>query len=454
MNKNFERKSFGNTRGFSKRLLAMLILILILAILQPVFASTVDYSKNGNAFSSISGAYSTSTNCVAGGTCTWIVGNQSVLGTYNGSSYTGASATWNMGVTIPYSQIQSAQLIITWPSSYGKGLHSVTSNTTSTVQAGTSTIATPLTTTAISCKTGDRYSFPCYTFSTTYNVPVSAITSNTPITITVPTLTLWDIGTVTLRVNYCSTPGCANPIPVVKGAGDIDKDGVTDLVFQDSSGNTSLKFLNSNGTIKSTLSLGNTAYWRIKAVGSLLHDGTIDVFFQDTAGNIAYWVMGTNGVPTAWKSLPSSSFWQLKTIGGNSSTTNLIFQDPSKGTAAYWGMSASGTPATWAQIPNSSQTLWKIVASGDVTGDGIIDVFFQNTSDGSVAFWGMNANGNPATWNPIANSAQKVWSVVAAGDLTKDGIAEVFFQDASGNIAYWTMNSKGTPTAWSALAAN
>lgn len=181
---------------------------IFLMILSTVSALTQTYSKNGDAFSSATGEYATSAHCLANNTCTWINGSQVILGVYTGG-FNGGSATWTFNVTQPVSQITSAEVKVSWPRVYGKGLHSVGSSTTSTVRVGSTTIASPVTSTAISCGTGDQYAYACFDAVPTYSVPVSAISSSTNVTISVPANTLWDVGTVQLVINYSEPVACS-----------------------------------------------------------------------------------------------------------------------------------------------------------------------------------------------------------------------------------------------------
>jgi hypothetical protein len=182
---------------------------IFLLLLSTVSSLTQTYSKNGDAFSSATGVYATPTHCITGDTCNWLSGSQVILGVYNAGNYSGGSATWTFNVTQPLSQITSAEVKISWPQIYGKGLHSIAANTTSLVVVGSSTVASPLTSTAISCGTGDRYAFACFDAIPTYSVPISAISSNTNVTITVPSNTLWDVGTVQLVINYSEPIVCS-----------------------------------------------------------------------------------------------------------------------------------------------------------------------------------------------------------------------------------------------------
>jgi len=79
-----------------RRSLSILLLSLLPATLpvSPVCSAVSSYSKNGNAFSTVSGQYATAAHCVAGQTCAWVVGDGLILGVYysNTSTWTGGTA--------------------------------------------------------------------------------------------------------------------------------------------------------------------------------------------------------------------------------------------------------------------------------------------------------------------------------------------------------------------------
>ena len=177
-------------------------------ILSSVSALSATYSKLGNEFSSTTGLYATSSHCITGDTCNWISGSQVIVGVYSGG-FSGGSATWTFNITEPISQITGAELQLSWPSVYGKGLHSVGANTTSTITVGSTTIASPATSTAISCGNTDRYAYACFNAVPTYSIPISAISTNTNVTVSVPANTLWDIGTVKLVLTYSPPVACS-----------------------------------------------------------------------------------------------------------------------------------------------------------------------------------------------------------------------------------------------------
>src|SRR5262249_35923687 len=93
----------------------------------------------------------------------------------------------------------------------------------------------------------------------------------------------------------------------------------------------------------------------------------------------------------------------------------------------------------WLRRPDFAQ-------QDDFTGDGLSDIFWQNTS-GQAVLWGMNGTtlSSAATMGP-ANGA--VWTVKAIGDLNGDSKADLVWDNTSnGQASVWLMNGSTIQTA-------
>ena len=319
----------------SKKLL--LFCFILISFCSIVFSlTTTDYLLNGNALTSATGAYSTSTHCQSGDTCAWIVGNQALLGAYSSGAFSGGSATWTFNVTVPLSQIQSAVLIINWPAVYGKGLHSVGSTTTSTIQVGSTTIASPLTSASISCGNTDRYAFACGTYGTSYTVPVSAITSSTTATITVPAATLWDVGSINLAITYGTSDTNAK-VKIVNGKLKVDNvdfliKGMDYAPWLNTTGPDSTQwqaaFPSEYADVTSLVSAGNG----FKVVTDYSGDGKIQAWEVITYDMEQMKQMGVNTVR-----IYSSGGWHDKDLDGVIDTsTNVNISEIVQGDVSDW----------------------------------------------------------------------------------------------------------------------
>jgi hypothetical protein len=105
----------------------------------------------------------------------------------------------------------------------------------------------------------------------------------------------------------------------VVGTGDFNGDGITDLLWRDSSGTVVDWLGNANGGFtgnyaNSAASLGNN--WQVASIGDFNGDGHDDVLWRDSAGHITDWLGTASGgfvdnsgaaatyLPTSWTVVP------------------------------------------------------------------------------------------------------------------------------------------------------
>ncbi|MEI6809442.1 MAG: ammonia-forming cytochrome c nitrite reductase subunit c552, partial [bacterium] len=181
----------------------------------------------------------------------------------------------------------------------------------------------------------------------------------------------------------------------IRGSGDIDKDGVDDLLWQLPTGQVACWYMRTNGTAKSSsLIYFGTTTWVIRGVGDIDKDGVADLIWQLPTGQVAIWFMNANGT---------------------TKSSMTIY---------------AGT------------TTWKVVGVGDVNNDGVGDLVWQLPT-GQVACWVMNANGTLKQGYTVLGTAT-AWKIRGVGDINKDGSADLIWQSATGQIICWFMNTNVT----------
>ena len=96
---------------------------------------------------------------------------------------------------------------------------------------------------------------------------------------------------------------------------------------------------------------------------------------------------------------------------------------------------------------------WQLAGVRDVNGDGIPDLVFQNTGSGQVYAWFLDGSG--ASINFTTGSGLKPgskflcanglgdWKLTAVGDLNGDGLADLLFQNGAGQIYSWFLDGSG-----------
>jgi subtilisin family serine protease len=187
----------------------------------------------------------------------------------------------------------------------------------------------------------------------------------------------------------------------VAGAGDLNGDGHTDIVWQNiADGRTSAWLMNglqmTEGTLFSIPQVADTN-WRIRSVGDLNGDGRADLFWQHRGdGRISVWLMdGVNVIAGTLLSPSQVADTNWKIVGtadfdGNGSR-DLVWHHQADGRIAVWLMNGttlvSGTLTSPGQV---ADTNWKIRAVGDLNTDGKPDLIWQHIADGRISVWLMD----------------------------------------------------------------
>jgi hypothetical protein len=240
---------------------------------------------------------------------------------------------------------------------------------------------------------------------------------------------------------------------------DLNHDSQSDLLFQSASTGT-LAYWTMNGDRESRIGLTSPsspgAGWKVVGAADLNGDNNTDLIFQNAStGDIAYWLM--NGAAETSIALLSpknpGAGWKVVGTGdfNQDGYTDILFQNASSGDLYIWYLRGGTMISSGYITPHNPGAGWKVVAVGDLNGDGRMDILFQNASSGSIYVWYLHgatmfAGGflNPA-------SAGSGWSVAGLADLNGDGKPEIVFQNqTTGSLLYWVMSganmvSGGTP---------
>jgi hypothetical protein len=227
---------------------------------------------------------------------------------------------------------------------------------------------------------------------------------------------------------------------VLKGTADMDADGIKDQIYQNGTQIRYLPFTETNGqsagvktavtpvfaSTKFGAANGQTATpgagWELVAVENVSGTAQADLIFYSRAlDRLVYWTTGANG--------------QI-TDGG------------------YFTSAAAPVTGQATGAANS----WNVKSVADFTGDGKVDVLWQNTQ-GVVVLWNLDGTVvNLTGGSKVLPSMPTSFALAGTGDFNGDGIKDVVWRDNAANITrFWTFNNTGTPTQTadnSAIVAN
>jgi ELWxxDGT repeat protein len=230
------------------------------------------------------------------------------------------------------------------------------------------------------------------------------------------------------------------------GTGDFNGDGHSDILWQNTNGQAAIWEM--NGT--NQLAGGSTGVgpnpgptWQVIGTGDFNGDGDSDILWQNTDGQAAIWEMnGTNQLGGGSTTVGPNPGTDWKVVGSgdfNGDGHSDILWQNANGQAAIWEMNGTSL------IPGGSTTVgpnpgpdWKVVGSGDFSGDGDSDILWQN-ANGQVGIWEMNGT-NMIDAAVVGLDPGPSWKVVGTGDYNGDGHSDILLQSTSGQAAIWEMN--------------
>ena len=247
---------------------------------------------------------------------------------------------------------------------------------------------------------------------------------------------------------FATANSSAEPISsVTANSRDLNGDGNTDLVFQNTAGQIYAWHMNGAGAAASSgyLNRSGLGDWRIVGIADLNGDGNQDLVFQNTIGQIAAWYMNGSGVALSVAYLYTGNLGDWRIVGiadfNDDGNADLVFQNTA-GQIAVWHMNGSGHSIGSGWIYTGSLGDWKIVGIADLNGDGSADLIFQNGM-GQITAWFMDQTGGFISWGSIYSGGLGDWKLKSVADMNGDGNADFVFQNGLGQIAVWFLDGSG-----------
>lgn len=192
-------------------------------------------------------------------------------------------------------------------------------------------------------------------------------------------------------------------VPGVKG--DFNGDGRSDLIWQSANtGQVVLWFMDGQGNEQSGKSVQNGASfpgWNVMGAGDLNSDGKSDFMWQNSSnGQVYLWFMDGQGNQQGGRYIQNGATfpgWNVMPAGdlNGDGKSDIMWQNASNGQVYIWFMDGQGNQQGGRYIQNGATFPgWNVIAGGDLNSDGKSDLIWQNASSGQAYIWFMDGQGN------------------------------------------------------------
>jgi hypothetical protein len=239
-----------------------------------------------------------------------------------------------------------------------------------------------------------------------------------------------------------NAPWPSNPGPSwkVKGDGDFNDDGRSDILWQNLDGAAGVWLMNGlTATAMSTVGTNPGPSWQIKGTADFNFDGKADILWQNLDGTPGIWLMnGFSVLASGTVGTNPGPAWQVKAAAdfNGDGKTDILWQNLD-GTPGIWLMDGLNVIGVGQPHTNPGPN-WQIKGTGDFNNDGNADILWQHT-DGTAAIWLMDGL-TALNVGTVGTNPGTSWHIMGSGDYNGDHNSDILWQKDDGTPGIWFMS--------------
>ncbi len=240
--------------------------------------------------------------------------------------------------------------------------------------------------------------------------------------------------------------------------GDLDGDGIPDLVWEDTNGRLQYWKMNDAGLVTAQMALTPSAVdpsWRIVSIDDFDGDGVNDLLWQNSvSGQLYIWIMNHTAMSRGLQPPAALAGWRVATTADldGDGDADIVWQQPQTGELYVWFMNGASLRSARPMSPARVNPVWTIVGAADFDQDGQADLVWQDFTSGSLVVWLMKGSSLARSVYLTPAVVQPIWHIKAIVDFDHDGDVDIVWQSTTGQVYVWYM--RGTTMVRGAYATS